>query len=271
MGSVIWLVIACIFLAGVIGLIGLVVYIRGKINKYKKEFRIQSMGFGSGFGSGNVSDNVHAVGKNQASLNGMDRIYEPMINKDFPDLQLSAVKPMVETVIKTYLNAIEDGSTEELKKLTIAPSLVDRADQIITDVRSQGTVVHFDNIVIHKTVISEYVRDNGIVTIRFQSAVGYYRYVTDEKGRIKSGSRDAADETVYVVDYSRILDSEIARESGIIDVIGLNCPNCGAPLRSSHLTHCEFCGTGVQNLTEDVFGWTFTDIKEKNRMTTKLF
>ena len=35
MGSVIWLVIACIFLAGVIGLIGLVIYIRRKINKYK--------------------------------------------------------------------------------------------------------------------------------------------------------------------------------------------------------------------------------------------
>ncbi|MBQ8132823.1 MAG: zinc ribbon domain-containing protein [Clostridia bacterium] len=212
-----------------------------------------------------------ATVKSAAPLNGMDRIYLPQIHRDFPDFQLTPLIPQIETFIKTYLNAIESKDTKSLDKLSIAPSLIDRADEIITDLRSRDISVFYDNIVVHRTVISEYVKENGMTIIRFQSAVGYLNYTVNSKGKLISGSRDVAEETVFVTSYARVLDSELARQAGVIDVIGLNCPNCGAPLRSSSVSFCEFCGTGMKNLPDDVFGWTFTDIKEKNRMTKKLF
>ena len=264
-GSIVGLVTAALFFLGVVALIVIILVIRAKVRKYQKEWGLQARGLMSDINSTND------VGKNPASLNGMDRIYIPKIQNDFPDFQLAPVIPQVETFIKAFLDSVEDKDTSALKKLAIAPSLVDRAEEIIKDVNSQALNVYYDNIVIHKTVISEYVKEKGMVIIRFQSAVGYLHYAENDKGKLVSGSKEVAEETVYVTSYARILDSELARQSGVIDVIGLNCPNCGAPLRSSNVTICEFCGTGVQNMTEDVFGWTFTDIKEKNRMTQKLF
>lgn len=264
-GSIVGLVTAALFFLGVVAIIVVILVIRSKIIKYQKEWNLNARGLFSDINSRND------VGKNPASLNGMDRIYIPKIQNDFPDFQLAPVIPQVETFIKTFLDSVEDQDTSSLKKLAIAPSLIDRAEEIIKDVNSQNIKVYYDNIVIHKTVISEYVRENGMVIIRFQSAVGYLHYAENNSGKLVSGSKDAAEETVYVTSYARILDSELARQAGAIDVIGLNCPNCGAPLRSSDVTVCAFCGTGVQNMTEDVFGWTFTDIKEKNRMTKKLF
>ncbi len=264
-GSIVGLITAALFFLGVVAIIVVILVIRSKVIKYQKEWGLNARGIFSDINS------TKDVGKNPASLNGMDRIYIPKIQQDFPDFQLAPVIPQVETFIKTFLDSIEDRDTKPLEKLAISPSLVDRADEIIKDINSQNINVFYDNIVIHKTVISEYVREQGMVIIRFQSAVGYLHYAEDEKGKLVSGSKDVAEETVYVTSYARILDSELARQSGAIDVIGLNCPNCGAPLRSSSVSFCEFCGTGVQNLTEDVFGWTFTDIKEKNRMTKKLF
>ena len=264
-GAIIGLVTAALFFLGVVIIVIIIFVIRAKVIKYQKEWGLNARGIFSDINS------TKAVGKNPASLNGMDRIYIPKIQADFPDFQLAPVIPQVETFIKTFLDSIEDQDTKPLEKLAIAPSLIDRADEIIKDVNSQGIRVYYDNIVIHKTVISEYVRENGMVIIRFQSAVGYLHYAEDEKGKMVSGSKEAAEETVYVTSYARILNSELARQSGAIDVIGLNCPNCGAPLRSSDVTYCQFCGTGVNNLTEDVFGWTFTDIKEKKKKKKKLF
>ncbi len=264
-GAIVGLVTAALFFLGVVAVIIIILVIRAKIRKYQKEWGLNVRGILTDVNS------TGQVGKNPASLNGMDRIYIPKIQEDFPDFQLAPVIPQVETFIKAFLDSIEDQDTSSLQKLAIAPSLVDRADEIIRDVSSQGLRVYYDNIVVHKTVISEYVKEKGMVIIRFQSAVGYITYSENSSGKVVSGSKEAAEETVYVTSYARILNSELARQSGAVDVIGLNCPNCGAPLRSSDVTVCHYCGTGVNNLTEDVFGWTFTDIKEKNRMTQKLF
>ena len=264
-GAIIGLITAALFFLGVVAIIIIILVIRAKVRKYQREWNLDARGILSDINSTNQ------VGKNPASLNGMDRIYIPKIQNDFPDFQLAPVIPQVETFIKSFLDSVEDQDTSSLERLAIAPSLIDRANEIIRDVNSQNIRVYYDNIVIHKTVISEYTRERGMVIIRFQSAVGYLHYAEDSNGKVVSGSKDYAEETVYVTSYARILDTEIARQSGAIDVIGLNCPNCGAPLRSSDVTVCQFCGTGVKNLTEDVFGWTFTDIKEKNRMTKKLF
>ncbi len=211
------------------------------------------------------------VGKNPASLNGMDKIYLPKILEEYPQFRLASVIPQVETVIKAYLNSIESKDTAPLKKLTISPALIDRAERIIEDLDSRNMNVFYDNVVVHRTVISEYVHEHGMVIIRFQSAVGYLNFARDEEGKIVSGSDKKAEETVYVVSYARILDSELARQAGVTDVIGLNCPNCGAPLSSANVEKCLFCGTPFKNMTEDVFGWSFTDIKEKNNMTQKLY
>ncbi len=256
-----------LFALPVVVVVIIIIKVRGFFRKIEKQTgkKIRADDLIKGFKESELGD------KSPASLNGMDRIYLPAIHKEFPDFQLAAVIPQVETFVKTWLDSIEAKDSSSLDKLTISPSLKDRADEIIADLRSQNISVFYDNIVIHRSVISEFVKENGMTIIRFQSAVGYLNYTLDSKGKVIRGSKDKKEETVYVVSYARISDAEIARQSGVVDVIGLNCPNCGAPIRSSNVSFCEFCGTGMKNLADDVFGWTFTDIKEKNLMTKKIY
>lgn len=266
--NVIGLIIAGVLFAVPVAIVvGVVLVIRRKIKKFEKESGLDlSMdNFIKDLGESEGSDS------SPLSLNGMDRIYLPKIHEEFPDFQIASVVPQVETVLKEYLNSIEIKSTSALKKLTISPSLVDRVESIIEDLNSRELKVNYDNVVIHRTVISEYVHENGMVIIRFQSAVGYLNFSQDENGKLVSGSKEKTRETVYVVSYARVLDSDLARQAGVTDVMGLNCPNCGAPLSSANAEKCLFCGTPFKNMTNDVFGWSFTDIKEKNRMTKKLY
>lgn len=210
--------------------------------------------------------------RNPASLNGMDKIYVPMIKRDFPELDLDAAFSHVEMLTKTYLDSIEAKDTSELEnKMVIAPVLVQKAQAIITDLNSQNKTVYYDDIVIHKTVISEYAKQKGLATIHFQCAVGYLNYVIDGKGKQISGSKDIKEETVYVLTYSRVINSELAKQSGEVDVLAVSCPNCGAPIPRDSAARCPYCRTEFHNMTEDVFAWAFTDIKEKNLMTKKIF
>ncbi len=269
------LIAAGLFLIGVIAVIIVVLRIRAKIRKYSREmFNTDSLldGLKSVGARGTGNTQRHSSAMEPASLNGMDRVYIPKIRADFPEFQLAPIIPQVETVVKTFLNSLEDQDVGRLSRLTISPSLIDRAQQIIIDLQSRHSHIYYDNIVVHRTVISEYIKEHGMVIIRFQSAVGYINYIRDDNGKITDGSDSMMEQTVYVTSYARVLDSELARQSGSIDIIGLNCPNCGAPLLSSKVSRCEFCGTGIGgNLSEDVFGWTFTDIKEKNSMTKKFY
>ncbi|MCX7773779.1 MAG: zinc ribbon domain-containing protein, partial [Clostridia bacterium] len=41
---------------------------------------------------------------------------------------------------------------------------------------------------------------------------------------------------------------------------GLNCPNCGAPVRNLGFKTCEYCGTGLVEIAKKV--WTLNNIKE---------
>ena len=266
--NLIGLIIAgVLFAAPVVIVLYIIIKIRMKLRRFEKDagIKLRADDFIRDLKSSDIT------ASSPASLNGMDSVYVPRINRDYPQLQISAVYPQVETFVKTYLDCIESGNTEALDKLTISPALVDRAGQIIEDMNSQGKQVFYDNIVIHKTVISEYVKEHGMVIIRFQAAVGYKNFVLDSKGKVISGSREKTQETVYEVSYANVINSELARQSGEIDVLAIECPNCGAPIRRGSVTVCEFCKTEFHNLTEDVFSWTFTDIKEKNRMTRKLY
>ena len=273
---VIGLVIAgVLFLTGVLIIVGIIYKIKHKFKKFTREVERQT---GRTFDSEALMRDVaqlrksDIVKKNPASLNGMDKIYVPMIKRDYPDLELQAVYPQVEMLIKSYLNSIEDQSTAELEgKMVVAPSLVQKTEAIIGDITSQDQKVFYDNIVVHKTVISQYVKENGMATIRFHSAVGYLNYVLDSKGKLKSGNKEVAEETTYIVSYSRVIDGELAKQSGEVDVLAVSCPNCGAPIPRGSVSVCPYCRTEFHNMTEDVFSWAFTDIKEKNLMTKKLF
>ena len=56
---------------------------------------------------------------------------------------------------------------------------------------------------------------------------------------------------VYIVDSNQVSDNEKA--------LGLNCPNCGAPISDVGVKTCKYCGSGALEIVNRV--WTFNNIE----------
>ena len=56
---------------------------------------------------------------------------------------------------------------------------------------------------------------------------------------------------VYIIDSNQVSDNE--------KVLGLNCPNCGAPITDIGVKTCKYCGSGALEIVNRV--WSFNNIE----------
>ena len=176
------------------------------------------------------------------SLSSMDSIYLEQIKRDFPDDNINELKRMSEKVILDAFNAIERKDSSLIKNEKIKSFV----DSMINDLGND--LVSYDNFKIHKTVVSKYENSNGIATIYFGSSFEYY-YTKGDSIRKKVQDR-AKCEFIYVYVVDKISHSK--------KVLGLNCPNCGSPVKSLGNKRCSYCGTGIIDIVKKV--WTCNDI-----------
>ena len=83
--------------------------------------------------------------------------------------------------------------------------------------------------------------------------------MTDCDGKVVFGSKDAKMQTVYETELVYIQD--VDKLENHADALGINCPNCGAPIKSLGEKYCEYCGTAVQEV--NIRAWKFNSIKEQ--------
>ena len=176
------------------------------------------------------------------SLSSMDSIYLEQIKRDFPDVNINELKRISEKVILDVFNAIEKKDSSLIKNEKIKSFV----DSMINDLGND--IVSYDNFKIHKTVVSKYENSNGIATIYFSSSFEYY-YTKGESIKKKVQDRCRV-EFIYVYDVDKVSHSE--------KVLGLNCPNCGSPIKNLGIKNCSYCGTGVLDIVSKV--WNCNDI-----------
>lgn len=173
------------------------------------------------------------------SLSSLDILYLENIKKDFPELNINQLKSIVEKNIIECMNAIES------KDIGIVNS---RNEKIRKYVGSKikdlnGSTVNYKNIKFHKTVVSKYEKSDAIVTIYFGTAFEYlYSRNNSEYRKVQDR---VITECIYVVDTNKV-DTEYKS-------LGLNCPNCGASIKTLGNKICSYCGSGLVNLVTKTF------------------
>lgn len=242
-----------------------VIYVVRKIKRKIRE--ISRMAFHTDSFFDGYKQQETQLAETPRSVNGMTRIFLPQIKADFPEFNYDEFKGLATTVLKAYLNAVEDGSTEALKRVK-AYKLLDAAQEIITDLNSRGQKVHFDDVQIHQTEISDYSYKNGCYVVKFQSSVGHLVFVTNETENVISGSKELKKQTVYEMNLTYIQDASLLKDNGKYTSYSLNCPNCGAPVKNLGTKFCEYCGTGIKEI--NIYSWQFTAIREINRIAKKI-
>lgn len=179
------------------------------------------------------------------SVFGMESVYKNRVLKDFPEVNLNEIKSMVEKSVLDIFQAIENGNIEDFK--SGSSKAISFVESRIQDYKNKD--VKLDQIHFHKTVLSKYENKNGIATMYFQTSLEYY-LTTNKIKRKKVQDRYKVD-FIYIVDSSKVSDNEKA--------LGLNCPNCGAPITDIGVKTCKYCGSGALEIVNRV--WAFNNIE----------
>ena len=135
-------------------------------------------------GTPDVTEGINRIRENVSttpkSVSGMTRLMEPQIKRDFPEFVWEQFKRMSERVLVSALCAI---TTEDIYKLDREASDEVR-QQVLVRIDSNeaaGFTEHFDEIRVHQTEISNYVKRDGRCDISIVAgSVGSAKYRKQE-------------------------------------------------------------------------------------------
>ena len=170
------------------------------------------------------------------SVSGMTRIFEPQIQRDFPDFNLVQFKNKAENMLVSALQAIDSGNVSLIRDAS--EELKAQVENRIEMNRSEGIREVYEKIRIHRTEIT------------FQSAVEHLHYKKKD-GTVVSGDENRLEQTKYNVEVMYIQDEKIAK---IDNAVGTTCPHCGAPVTNLGAMYCEYCGLAITPINLKV--WT---------------
>ncbi|MCI8925528.1 MAG: zinc ribbon domain-containing protein [Lachnospiraceae bacterium] len=215
----------------------------------------------SAFGTSDIRQGFRQVEQEYAavpkSVSAMTGLYLPKIKKDFPEFQYDEMKVRAENVLTSYLLAVDRMSEGTLKEGN--KELKDKLEMRIGMLRGAGEKESFRSIKLHRTEITDYRKRNGRCIITFQTSLQYYYTRKDESGKILAGREDLPTQSKYNTDVIYIQDRELLADERDL-ALGLNCPNCGAPIPGTGSKVCEYCGTPVVEL--NIYAWTFGNVTE---------
>ena len=162
------------------------------------------------------------------SVSGMTRIFEPQIQRDFPDFNLVQFKNKAENMLVSALQAIDSGNVSLIRDAS--EELKAQVENRIEMNRSEGIREVYEKIRIHRTEISNYEK---------------------KQGKVVSGDENRLEQTKYNVEVMYIQDEKIAK---IDNAVGTTCPHCGAPVTNLGAMYCEYCGLAITPINLKV--WT---------------
>lgn len=214
------------------------------------------------FGTSSLREGVENMQKEYAetpkSVSAMTSLYLPKIVADFPDFEYNEMKHRARNVLYSFLLSIDGmnpGGMEDANE-----ELQNQLENRILNLEASGKREHYKDILIHRTEINNYRKAEGRCIITFQSSIQYHHYVENEDGKLLSGSRDVLFQSKYNIDLIYIQDRNLV-EHELDHALGINCPNCGAPISTLGAKVCEYCGTPVIEL--NIHAWSFSSISEK--------
>lgn len=250
------LIFYLVFTAVLVGIVfGAVFFLRRKKRELSQKL----------FGTDSLLDGINKekqkMSETPRSLHAMTSVYIPQITRDFPEFDYEAYKNKAKSLLRSYFVALCDKKSTVLKE-ECSLALKNYVQGIIEDLNTRNVTQHFNEIVIHDVQISRYIKTGATATIIFELSVGCYDYIKDSNENVVFGDDRFKKQTVFEVGLVYVQDADMINSNG--DSLGLNCPNCGAPIKNLGVKFCEYCGTTVVEVNTRV--WKFDSVRE---MTTQ--
>lgn len=213
------------------------------------------------FGTNNFIDGINKqkaeMSETPRSLHAMTSIYLPQIMRDFPQFDYELYKNKTKSLLRSYFTAVQTKKASALSE-ECSLTLKNYVQGIIEDLNARNVKQIFREVVIHDVQIARYIKTGATVTILFELSVGHYSYIEDESGAVVFGEKSLKQQSVYEVGLVYVQDAE---KFGADESLGINCPNCGAPITNLGSKFCEYCGTSIVESNERA--WKFDSVREQ--------
>lgn len=190
------------------------------------------------------------------SVSAATNLYLPKIVADFPEFHYEEMRERAENVLISFLRSIDGQNAAFLTEGTEA--LREKLSMHISMLKSRNIRSHYDEIKVHRTEIHRYSREKGKCSIVFQSAVEYVSYA-EQGEKILSGRKDRKTQAKYNTHMIYIQDPNVVANTRDA-ALGLNCPNCGAPILGLGAKLCAYCDTPLVEF--NIRSWNFNDVEE---------
>lgn len=190
------------------------------------------------------------------SLHSMEAVYLPRIQRDFPGLNIEELKKKSESILLSAFQALAS-KNERVLNPDAGKEIREKVQSRIRELQQTGRQQVYDRLRIHKTVVSDYKKDHGQVWLILQIALEGYIYLLDGN-KLLEGEREVLSQCVYTLTYLYVQDEE---RLGGKEVLGLQCPHCGAPVKTLGHKFCDYCGSGIQEVNLRV--WHLIDYKRE--------
>ena len=172
------------------------------------------------------------------------------------DLYQRQMKSRAENVLTSYLQSITKQNPALLSEGT--RELKEQLRLRLEMLQNQSQKESFENIHIHRTEIHQYRKQRGRQSIVLQTAVEYF-HALKENGKVIRGSEEHKEQAKYNVELVYIQDQDMIENQEDAG-LGLNCPNCGAPLPGLGAKKCIYCDTPIVEYNLRV--WNFSRVEE---------
>lgn len=216
------IILGIIFLL-LVGIVVLTLFIVISVRKFLLKY------FGTSSLSKAIEESEIADSEMQKTVYSMESVYLDQIKRDFPALNINELKSSAESNIRNVLHAIETKDTKDLQNKN--EKIYSYVTSKIEDLKDDKFIC--DNLKFHKTVLSKYEKKDEVATMEFQTSLEYF---TKEKKK-KIGRKK---QTRYKTQFIHVIDAKMYGEHKI-RILGLNCPNCGAPIKDIDSKGCEYC------------------------------
>ena len=187
-------------------------------------------------------------------ISGVTDLMKRKIARDFPNFSDSELFNKTETSLRCIFNSLEE---KELKGDLIL--LNDQLKEIIADYKTNDINVKYDDVKFHKFTIKNYTKKDGVATINIATSVEYY-YSKMKKNKVIEKYDEYKKQTSYSVDFIYVYD--ISKVKDYEKVLGITCPNCGAPVKDLNNKVCRYCNTGLEDI--NLKNWFISSYKEDN-------
>lgn len=188
------------------------------------------------------------------SVSGMTSLLLPKIRNDFPEFNEQELYAKLEKNLRTIFDSLEKKDISNISDLYL---LEDILKNTIEDYKTSDIEVRYDDIKFHKNSIYQYIKADGIATITVSVALEYY-YQKKKEGKTLEDFTKYKNQTRYRCNYIYIYDITKVNES--TKTLGINCPNCGAAVKSLGLKYCDYCGSGIKEV--NLKSWELSSYEE---------